>query len=150
MKCYYLEDNKIFDLNNKKMVEVDKLLEEQINEICSNWQIRNLKQEGVYDGDDITSVKEYQDLIPENFVVGDGKFVGYYYSSNSESVYVVFDGTKKVKISSYDDSQYEVGGVINRGFIEIVSNPDNETNLYFDLPRFHSQAEYDDHIKWQD
>ena len=74
MKCYVRETK-----NGAEGValrqEIDSNLEAEIREICSKWQVRNLSQTGY--SDDYDSKKIYEPLNEENFVVSDGKVVGY-------------------------------------------------------------------------
>lgn len=115
--------------------------------------MRDLHQVGVnrpYD-DAIKSEKLYEDFKPESFVVLNGGIVGYHYQSEKDDVYVVFNGSRKVHISSYDFSDYKGDtDKVDRGHLEIVEKPDCDSNPYSDNTTFHSQAEYDDYIKWRD
>ena len=49
-----------------------------------------------------------------------------------------------------DNTDYRNSGRVNRGHVAIVPKPDTDLNPYHDEPRFHSQEEYDDYIKWRD
>ncbi len=115
--------------------------------------MRDLHQVGVnrpYDNA-IKSEKLYEDLKPECFVVLGNAVVGYHYESEKADEYTVFNGTAKAHICSYDFSDYNGGTAkVDRGHLEIVEKPDCDTNPYYDNSEFHSQAEYDDYIKWRD
>lgn len=149
MKCYVLSQGEIFRAGAKK-AEVSSALEAEIREICVHWQARDLHQEGRSD-DDYESTTRYEPLNEENFVVIDGKLVGYSAHHFDCSDYVILpirDG--KYRLGDYDFTNYSNSGRINRGHVAIVPRPDTDTNPYYDEPRFHSQEEYDDYIKWRD
>ncbi len=151
MKCFSLNKNESFNENSTKTIEVDALLENKINTICSNWQIRVLEEDGLYDfQEDVSCSKTYQSLNPQQFVVCDQSVVGYYYSSPDLNKLVDFNGSITTQVAIYDNSEYASGGTISRGHIDIVPNPDTDTNPHHNKPTFHSQAEYDDYIKWKD
>ena len=76
MKCYVLSLDEIFHDGAKK-AEVSAALEAEIRELCSHWQARDLHQEGP-NSDDYESKKRYEPLTEENFVIKDGKVIGYY------------------------------------------------------------------------
>ena len=153
MKCYVLEKGSYFNLEKCKQEEISAELEGKINAICSAWQVRDLRQSGSsqYDDDGITSSKEYEPLEPTAFVITDGELVGYYANHFNVTCYVNFVGNEKTRLGDYDYSDY-TGGThrVNRGHVAIVPRPDTDTNPYYDEPRFHSQEEYDDYIKWRD
>ena len=153
MKCYVLNEKNAYSFNPNQKEEISAALAGKIEELCKMWQARDLHQEGNsnYDDDGISSSKKYEALLPENFAVSDGEVVGYYADHFGEVCYVKFNGTEKVKIGDYDHSDYRSGsGRVNRGHVAIVPRPDTDTNPYHDEPRFHSQEEYDDYIKWRD
>ena len=153
MKCFVLNEENLYTLNLDTREEISAELEAKIEELCKVWQARDLHQEGNsnYDDDGISSYKKYEALLPENFAVSDGEVVGYYADHFGEVCYVKFNGTEKVKVGDYDHSDYSGGsGRVNRGHVSIVPRPDTDTNPYHDEPRFHSQEEYDDYIKWRD
>ena len=154
MKCYILEENQFFNIKKKKREENNCEMEKVINELCEKWQVRNLSQTGssLYDDDGIESKKLYECLEPENFVILNNEVIGYYSDHFGEVGYLPFIiKDNKIRIGSYDYSDYRNGtGKVDRGFIDIVPRPDLDTNPYYDQPRFHSQEEYDDYIKWRD
>lgn len=153
MKCYVLEEGKLFNLGNCKVEEISAELAKQIDEICIKWKVRNLKQEGSsrYDDDGIISTVEYDWLRPEAFVVSGGEIVGYSADHFDVNVLVKFTGKESMRLGDYDFSDYKHGTFrVDRGHVKIVPHPDTDTNPYADEPRFHSQEEYDDYIKWRD
>ena len=153
MKCYASSDNGVINRIPGTRVEISEVLALKISEICKAWQVRDLHQEGNsnYDDDGIYSNTKYEPLDPESFVVSNGEVVGYYANHFDTEGYVKFSGKEKVKIGDYDFSDYSGGsGRVNRGHVSIVPRPDTDTNPYSDEPRFHSQEEYDDYIKWRD
>ena len=149
MKCYVLTLGEYFRANGKK-AEISATLEAEIHTLCQSWQARDLHQEGP-NSDDYESEKRYEALVEENFVVLDGKVVGYYADHFDCTAYVLFPITgEKRSLGDYDFSEYSNSGRVNRGHVAIVPRPDTDTNPYYDEPRFHSQEEYDDYIKWRD
>ena len=152
MKCYVIKDGEYFDSEKTPRQEVSKEMQIKIEDICVYRQVRNLYQKGNENYGDVSYQKEYKSLKPENFVLKNGKIVGYYADHFDVTNYVLFTGLEeRVKISSYDFTNYGSGtGNVDRGFIEIVKCPDYDSNPLYDLPRFHSQEEYDDYIKWKD
>ena len=153
MKCYVLKDGEYFNESAEKQ-EISSELEQKIYQIIVKRRARNLAQTGnnKYGDDGIYSRTEYDYLDAENFVIKDGKIFAYYAVHFDEAEYVLFDENRdKIKVCSFDYSDYSNGtGNVNRGFIDIVKYPDTDTNPYYDQPRFHSQEEYDDYIKWRD
>ena len=84
-------------------------------------------------------------------VVLDGKIIGYYADHFDCAGYVLFPiAGGKYRLGDYDFTNYSNSGRVNRGHVDIVPRPDTDTNPYHDEPRFHSQEEYDDYIKWRD
>ena len=153
MKCFVLNDKNLYSFNPECRESVSSALEERIHELAAGWQARDLHQEGssTYGDDGIYSSTRYEKLIPENFAVADGEVVGYYSRHFGEECYVKFNGTEKVRVTDYDNSDYHgITNRVDRGHITIVPCPDTDTNPYADESRFHSQAEYDDYIKWRD
>ena len=157
MICYILDEGKHFNSANTKKGEVSERLEKEIEELCVNWRARNLKQHSgysmyAYDDDNYESQTLYEALNPENFVVSGESVVGYFANHFDVCTYVSFTGKEaKVKLGDYDFSDYRNGtGKVNRGHVALVPYPDTDTNPYYDEPRFHSQEEYDDYIKWRD
>jgi len=153
MKCYILKDGEKFNSTITPKETISEELEKEIDEFCIKWQVRNLSEKGNSQYDDgIDYRKLYESLNPENFVIYNGKILGYLANHFDTSAYVSFSDKKdKYKINSYDFSDYNgVTYKVDRGFIDIVPNPDKDNNPYYDQPRFHSQAEYDDYIKWRD
>lgn len=154
MKCYVLKSGMALSIGECKIEEVSIEIEKGINEICEKRQVRNLKQTGNsnYDDDGIYSTQVYEPLDPERFVIEDGKVVGYYADHFDVVCLVKFTGEEeKVRLGDYDNSDYRGGsGRVDRGHVAIVKRPDGDTNPYYDEPRFHSQEEYDDYIKWRD
>ena len=130
--------------------EISAGLEQEILQLCSAWQARALHQEGP-NTDDYEGYTLYEALVAENFVVSMGQVVGYYADHFSCVAYVPFPITSgKYRLGDYDHTDYSDCGRINRGHASIVPKLDTELNPYHDEPGFHSQAEYDDHIKWKD
>jgi len=151
MLCYVLEKDHAFNIKKTKKQEISSQLEKEIEELCIKWQVRALHQSGYeYTEEGIVTNKLYESLNPECFVVSGEKIVGYYANHFDTSGFVRFTGEAKTRIGDYDFTDYSNGGKANRGFVEIVPNPDIDSNPYSDLPRFHSQEEYDDYIKWKD
>ena len=157
MKCYVLMEGEYFKRGTTPQVDASQEIENKINDICQNWQVRDLHQENgyslyAYDEDDnVQSSKRYEPLNPDSFVIRGDEVLGYFADHFGESGYVVFDGSKQVSVCDYDWSDYSGGSnKVNRGHIQIVARPDTDTNPYHDVPRFHSQEEYDDYIKWRD
>ena len=149
MKCYLLKEGERFAADMLK-VEIPSELEREILALCSQWQARDLHQEGP-NSDDYESRTLYESLDAENFVVSMGKVVGYYAVHFDCVAYVPFPITGgKYRLGDYDFTSYSNSGRINRGHVNIVPKPDADTNPYYDEPRFHSQEEYDDYIKWRD
>ena len=149
MKCYVLEQGQAFAANLEK-VEISEAIEGEILELCSVWQARDLHQEGS-NPDDYEGDTRYEALDAESFVVSDGKVVGYYADHFDCAVYVPFPITAgKYSLGDYDFTDYRNSGRVNRGHVSIVPKPDTDNNPYYDEPRFHSQEEYDDYIKWRD
>ena len=105
----------------------------------------------ISDDDGIISTVEYDWLRPEAFVVSAGKIVGYSADHFDVNVLVKFTGKESMRLGDYDFSDYKHGTFrVDRGHVKIVPHPDTDTNPYADEPRFHSQEEYDDYIKWRD
>ena len=149
MKCYVLTLGEIFRADGKK-AEISARVEEKIRELCLKWQARDLHQEGP-NSDDYTSNTRYEALVKENFVVQDGKIIGYYADHFDCAGYVLLPiAGGKYRLGDYDFTNYSNSGRVNRGHVDIVPRPDTDTNPYHDEPRFHSQEEYDDYIKWRD
>ena len=149
MKCYVLEPGQSFYVDAPK-AEVSARLEQKILELCQSWQARDLHQEGP-NPDDYHGETLYEALNPENFVVSMGIVAGYYAVHFHCARYVSFSlVTTKYHVGDYDFTDYSNSDRVNRGFVAIVPKPDRDTNPYHDEPRFHSQEEYDDHIKWRD
>ena len=149
MKCYVLEEGQKFASDMAK-AEVSPEMEKEILALTLVWQARDLHQEG-HNSDDYESEKLYDLLDAENFVVSGGKVVGYYANHFDCTAYVplpITDG--KYRLGDYDYTDYRNSGRVNRGHVSIVPRPDTDTNPYYDVPRFHSQEEYDDYIKWRD
>ena len=71
MKCYVLEEGQYFNLQKCKSEEASEQIKKKIEEICANWQVRDLHQEGNsnYGDDGISSEKLYEALNPENFCI---------------------------------------------------------------------------------
>ena len=155
MKCYFLANDEMFDSSKTLKLDVTPELEEEIMGIIRNWRVRNLKQyngNSLYAYDDPESETLYEALYEDGFVIKNGKIFAYYGRHFDETCYVLFDSSKsKIRFCSYDYSDYSNGtGRIDRGFVDIVRYPDTDNNPYADQPRFHSQEEYDDYIKWRD
>ena len=153
MKCYKLEEGHAFNFDTCKVAEVSNEISKQIDEICTKWKVRNLKQEGSsrYDDDGIYSSTEYEWLKPEAFVIFCGELYGYAADHFNVKVFVKFTGKEEIRLGDYDFSDYRNGTCrVDRGHVKIVHHPDGDTNPYADEPRFHSQEEYDDYIKWRD
>ena len=149
MKCYVLAKGKKFAADMKK-TEISATLEREILDLTLVWQARDLHQEGP-NPDDYEGSTEYDLLDAENFVVSMGQVVGYYAVHFGETAYVPFPITAgKYRVGDYDYTDYSNSGRVNRGHVDIVPRPDTDTNPYADEPRFHSQEEYDDYIKWRD
>jgi hypothetical protein len=149
MKCYVLEQERNFTAAMEK-VEVSSDTEQEILALCSSWQARDLHQEG-HNTDDYEGRTLYDTLDAENFVVSNGRVVGYYAVHFDHTVYVPFPITAgKYHIGDYDYTDYRNNGRVNRGHVDIVPKPDTDLNPYHDVARFHSQEEYDDYIKWRD
>ena len=149
MKCYVLEQGQTFSANTAK-AEVSEKLEQEILAYCSSWQARDLHQEGP-NSDDYEGHTLYDSLDAENFVVSTGRVVGYYAVHFHCIGYVPFPITGgRYRLGDYDHTNYSNLGRVNRGHVSIVPKPDTDTNPYHDEPRFHSQEEYDDYIKWRD
>ena len=147
MKCYVRETENA--TAGAVRQEIDSALEAEIRELCSKWQVRNLKQTGY--SEDYDSEKVYEALKEENFVVSGGKVVGYSADHFDCCMYVPFPiKDNKFRLGDYDFSDYRNTWKVNRGHVDIVPRPDTDTNPYYDQPRFHSQEEYDDYIKWRD
>lgn len=149
MKCYVLEQGQRFSAVTAKM-EISAELEREILALTLAWQARDLHQEGP-NPDDYEGHKSYDLLDAENFVVSEERVVGYYAVHFDHSAYVPFPITGgKYRLGDYDYTDYRNSGRVNRGHVDIVPRPDTDTNPYSDQPRFHSQEEYDDYIKWRD
>ncbi len=150
MKCYILEKGQAFHADTTSKAEVSAELEREILKLCSVWQARDLHQEG-RNSDDYDAHTLYESLDAESFVVSEGCVVGYYAVHFDCARYVPFPITGgKYRLGEYDYTNYSDSGRVNRGFVNIVPKPDTDTNPYYDEPRFHSQEEYDDYIKWRD
>jgi len=154
MKCFVLEEGQTLATHEPVKKTVSKEIEKQIADLCSKWQVRNLEQTGNsnYDDDGIDSSTKYEPLDPESFLVANGKILGYFANHFGVSLYVRFEPVdNKIRLGDYDFSDYKHGtGRVDRGHVAIVPRPDRDTNPYHDEPRFHSQEEYDDYIKWRD
>lgn len=149
MKCYVLKQGQKF-ANNMTKTEISAELEREILTLCSVWQARALHQEGP-NSDDYEGRTLYDLLDAENFVVSAGQVVGYYAVHFDCSAYVPFPiANGKYRLGDYDHTDYRNVGRVNRGHVDIVPKPDTDLNPYHDEPRFHSQEEYDDYIKWRD
>ena len=149
MKCYVLEQEQKFFADMEKAA-ISTEAEQEILKLCSAWQARDLHQEGP-NTDDYESMTLYDALDAENFVVSMGRVVGYYAVHFDLTAFVPFPITAgKYQIGDYDYTDYSNCGRINRGHVAIVPKPDTDSNPYYDEPRFHSQEEYDDYIKWRD
>ncbi len=149
MKCYVLEEGQGFNKDTAK-AEISTELEREILNLCSVWQVRDLHQEG-QNSDDYDGHTRYEALDAESFVVSSGRVVGYYADHFDCTAYVPFPITaKKYSLGDYDFTNYSNSGRVNRGHVAIVPKPDTDLNPYHDEPRFHSQEEYDDYIKWRD
>ena len=149
MKCYVLESGQEF-VSNMAKKEISKELEREILSLCLVWQARDLHQEGP-NPDDYEGKTLYDALDAENFVVSEGHVVGYYADHFGCMRYVPFPITEgKYRLEDYDYTDYSNSGFVNRGHVHIVPKPDTDLNPYHDEPRFHSQEEYDDYIKWRD
>ena len=149
MKCYILEEGQKFSSDMAK-AEVSPEVEREILDLTLAWQARDLHQEGP-NSDDYEGTTSYDLLDAENFVVSMGRVVGYYAVHFDCTAYVPFpiEGGK-YRLGDYDFSDYSNSGRVNRGHVNIVPRPDTDLNPYYDEPRFHSQEEYDDYIKWRD
>ena len=116
--------------------------------------MKNLSQTGSsrYDDDGIYFKTIYEHLIEENFVVCNGVVIGYYADHFHVLCYVENIGVdEKIRLGDYDFSDYRNWScLVDRGHVSIVTCPDTDINPYADEPRFHSQEEYDDYIKWRD
>ena len=149
MKCYVLEEGQSFNKNLAK-AEIPAALEGEILRLCLLWQARDLHQEGP-NSDDYDGQTRYEALDAESFVVLSGQVVGYYADHFDCTAYVPFPITEgKYSLGDYDFTDYRNSGRVNRGHVAIVPRPDTDLNPYHDEPRFHSQEEYDDYIKWRD
>ena len=149
MKCYILKQGQTFSADMKKS-EISEEPEKRILALCLAWQARDLHQEGP-NPDDYSGSTQYDSLDAENFVVSMGQVVGYYANHFDLTAYVPFPITEgKYRIGDYDYTDYSNSGRVNRGHVDIVPKPDTDLNPYHDEPRFHSQEEYDDYIKWRD
>lgn len=149
MKCYVLEQEQTFAADMAK-AEISAELEQQILALCSVWQARDLHQEGP-NPDDYEGRTLYDPLDAENFVVSMERVVGYYAVHFDCALYVPFPIVNgKYSLGDYDYTNYSNSGRVNRGHVSIVPKPDTDLNPYHDEPRFHSQEEYDDYIKWRD
>ena len=149
MKCYILAQDQGFSTDLEKQ-EISATLEREILDLTLAWQARDLHQEGP-NSDDYEGSTNYEILDAENFVVREGKVVGYYANHFDCTAYVPFPITGgKFRVGDYDFTNYSNCGRVNRGHVDIVPKPDTDTNPYADEPRFHSQEEYDDYIKWRD
>ena len=147
MKCYVLEDGAWFVADKTAKAEVSAEVEKEILALCGSWQARDLHQEG-RDTDNYESSKRYEALDAESFVVRDGCVLGYYATHFTCASYVPFPIKEKYHVEDYDNTDYSNSGRVDRGHVCIVPKPDTDGNPYSDETRFHSQAEYDDHIKW--
>ena len=149
MKCYVLEEGQGFNKNLTK-AEIPAALEGEILSLCLVWQARDLHQEGP-NPDDYDGQTRYEALDAESFVISMGRVVGYYADHFDCAAYVPFPITEgKYSLGDYDFTDYSNSGRVNRGHVAIVPKPDTDLNPYHDEPRFHSQEEYDDYIKWRD
>ena len=150
MKCYVLEKGQGFHADTTPKAEVSAAVEEEIFAYCRSWQAKDLHQEGP-NSDDYEGSTSYDTLDAENFVISEGHVVGYYAVHFDCVKYVPFPITgAKYRLGDYDYTDYSNSGRVNRGHVNIVPKPDTDTNPYYDEPRFHSQEEYDDYIKWRD
>ena len=150
MKCYVLEKGQTFRADTTPKAEIPVALEQEILKLCSAWQARDLHQEGP-NSDDYEGHTVYESLDAERFVVSDGYVLGYYAVHFGCNKYVPFPITAgKYRLGDYDYTDYRNSGRVNRGHVNIVPKPDTDLNPYHDEPRFHSQEEYDDYIKWRD
>ena len=149
MKCYDLAQDANFNSDTTPRSEISAELESSVISICQSWQARNLCQKGY--SEDFDSDTVYEPLTEENFVISGGEVVGYYADHFNCSLYISIpiEG-EKVSLGSYDFSDYHNTWRVDRGFVAIVPRPDTDTNPYYDEPRFHSQEEYNDYIKWRD
>lgn len=102
MKCYVLEEGQYFNLQKCKSEEASEQIEKKIEEICVNWQVRDLHQEGNsnYGDDDISSKKLYEALNPENFVITNDSIVGYYANHFGVCGFVKFNGEEMKKLAT--------------------------------------------------
>ena len=154
MKCYVLKSDEKFNVDTTLKEEVSNEVEIKIKNICSKYQARNLSQTGSsrYDDDGIYSTTIYEPLVEENFVVCDKVVIGYYADHFYVLWYVENIGVdEKIRLGDYDFSDYRNWScLVDRGHVSIVTCPDTDINPYADEPRFHSQEEYDDYIKWRD
>ncbi len=149
MKCYVLDQEQNFFADMPKS-DISEELEREILSLCLVWQARDLHQEGS-SPDDYEGETLYDALNAESFAVCDGRVVGYYADHFDCAAYVPFPiKGKKHSIGDYDFTDYSNSGRVNRGHVAIVPKPDTDLNPYHDEPRFHSQEEYDDYIKWRD
>lgn len=149
MKCYVLAEGQKFASDMAK-AEISPELEREILDLTLVWQARDLHQEGP-NSDDYEGTTSYDLLDAENFVVSMGRVVGYYAVHFDCEGYVPFPITGgKYRLGDYDYTDYRNCGRVNRGHVNIVPRPDTDLNPYADEPRFHSQEEYDDYIKWRD
>ena len=149
MKCYVLDQGQKFSSDMARS-EISEQQEQQILALCAVWQARDLHQEGP-NSDDYEGCTLYESLDAENFVISNGGVVGYYAVHFDLTGYVPFPITGgKYNIGDYDYTDYRNIGRVNRGHVAIVPKPDTDLNPYHDEPRFHSQEEYDDYIKWRD
>ena len=149
MKCYVLEEGQGFNRALAK-AEIPAALEEEILSLCLVWQARDLHQEGP-NPDDYDGQTRYEALDAESFVISMGRVVGYYADHFDCAAYVPFPITEgKYSLGDYDFTDYRNSSRVNRGHVAIVPRPDTDLNPYHDEPRFHSQEEYDDYIKWRD
>lgn len=149
MKCYGLKQGQTFSASMAK-TEISEELEKKILALCLAWQARDLHQEGP-NTDDYEGSTLYDALDAECFVVSMEEVVGYYADHFDCTGYVPFPITAgKYRLGDYDHTDYSNSGRVNRGHVDIVPKPDTDLNPYHDEPRFHSQEEYDDYIKWRD
>lgn len=149
MKCYVLKQGQTFTADMEKS-EIPAELEREILALCLNWQARDLHQEG-HNTDDYEGQTHYDPLDAESFVVSAGRVVGYYAVHFDQTAFVPFPITAgKYRLGDYDYTDYRNSGRVNRGHVDLVPKPDTDLNPYHDEPRFHSQEEYDDYIKWRD
>ena len=149
MKCYVLNEGQNFSADMPK-AEISAETERAILALCLSWQARDLHQEGP-NSDDYEGSTRYDSLNAENFAVSKGQVVGYYADHFDCTAYVPFPITGgKYSLGDYDNTDYRNCGRVDRGHVAIVPKPDTDKNPYHDEPRFHSQEEYDDYIKWRD